>query len=226
MEYLSAWNTTTKLSISKRTALEQVQSNNVQQVAEGLSLEPQPATGSEQHSAETRWPSQEQMERIRQDSRLSALVGQNVVLNCAVQFKDGIEKPFVVNWLKYPHKLPIYIWYAGYPPHVAQGYEARVSRIGQASLNLSQVRESDQGLYECKIYYLDRRPEDKGSGTWIYLDVQGESLSSAVFDILIGPAKLAGWAESALASPSALRSIKLGTQVRLARSLADYLPSR
>lgn len=102
------------------------------------------------------------------------MVGQNVVLNCAVQFKDGQEKPFVVNWLKYPHKLPIYIWYAGYPPHVAQGYEARVSRLGQASLNLSQVRESDQGLYECKIYYLDRKPEDKTNGTWIFLDVQGK----------------------------------------------------
>lgn len=102
-------------------------------------------------------------------------MAQNVVLNCAVQFRDGQEKPFVVNWLKYPNKLPIYIWYAGYPPHVAQGYENRVSRIGQASLNLSSVRETDQGLYECKIYYLDRRPEDKApNGTWIFLDVQGK----------------------------------------------------
>lgn len=148
-----------------------------QQVAEGLSLDQQPNADSQ---PESRWPSWAQMERIRQDSRLSALVGQNVVLNCAVQFKDGIEKPFVVNWLKYPHKQPIYIWYAGYPPFVAQGYESRVSRIGHASLNLSQVRETDQGLYECKIYYLDRRAEDKGNGTWIYLDVQGECVCVCV----------------------------------------------
>lgn len=119
------------------------------------------------------WPLQH-LDRIKSESKVSAQLGENVVLNCAVQFKDGVEKPFVVNWLKYPHKLPLYIWYAGYPPHVAQGYESRVTRIGQASLNLSQVRQSDQGLYECKIYYLDRRPEDKGNGTWIYLDVQGE----------------------------------------------------
>jgi len=98
------------------------------------------------------------LERLRSEAtKVSALVGQNVILNCAVQFADGQEKPFVVNWLKYPHKLPIYIWYAGYPAHVAQGYENRVGRLGQASLNLSQVRETDQGLYECKIYYLDRQ---------------------------------------------------------------------
>ena len=157
------------------------------EVAEGLTLEPPAGSrrnqdrlfGGElgerqqQQQIGPQWPIQ-QFDRIKQESRVSALVGQNVVLNCAVQFKDGIEKPFVVNWLKYPHKLPIYIWYAGYPPHVAQGYENRVWRIGQASLNLTQVRESDQGLYECKIYYLDRRPEDKANGTWIFLDVQGE----------------------------------------------------
>lgn len=131
--------------------------------------------GSSYSSADQKqWPLQ-QLERIKNEAtKVSALVGQNVILNCAVEFKDGIEKPFVVNWLKYPLKLPIYIWYAGYPPHLHQGYENRVSRIGQASLNLSRVRESDQGLYECKIYYLDRRPQDKGTGTWIYLDVQGE----------------------------------------------------
>lgn len=144
-----------------------------QEVGEGLTLGP---TGEHAHLAgpeSQHWPLQ-QLDRIKSESKVSALVGQNVILNCAVQFKDGIEKPFVVNWLKYPHKLPIYIWYAGYPPHVAQGYENRVSRLGQASLNLSQVRESDQGLYECKIYYLDRRPEDKANGAWIFLDVQGE----------------------------------------------------
>lgn len=127
----------------------------------------------QQQQQQATWPLQH-LERIKSENKVSALVGQNVILNCAVQFKDGIEKPFVVNWLKYPHKLPLYIWYAGYPPHVAPGYENRVTRIGQASLNLTQVRESDQGLYECKIHYIDRRPEDKGRGTWIFLDVQGE----------------------------------------------------
>lgn len=153
-------------------------------MAEGLTLAPPPSAAPADSDNSQEWPSQH-LERIKSESKVSALVGQNVILNCAVQFKDGLEKPFVVNWLKYPHKLPLYIWYAGYPAHVAQGYENRVSRIGQASLNLSQVRESDQGLYECKIYYLDRRPEDKANGTWIFLDVQGEFASNQLLCLFV-----------------------------------------
>lgn len=152
-----------------------------EQVAEGLTLAPPsgsnngPGTGSlgGNNASREEWPLN-QLDKIKSESRLVAVAGQNVVLNCAVQFKDGIEKPFVVNWLKYPSKLPIYMWYAGYPPYVTAQYENRVSRIGQASLNLSQVREQDQGLYECKIYHLHRQPDDKGTSTWIFLDVQGE----------------------------------------------------
>lgn len=118
----------------------------------------------------------DELEQIKTNSKVSATLGENVVLNCDVKFKDGQEKPFIVNWLKYPHKLPIYIWYGGYPPHVAQGYENRVARIGQASLNLSSIRHSDSGFYECKIHFLDRKPNDKGLSTYLYLDVQGESL--------------------------------------------------
>lgn len=133
---------------------------------------------------EFRWPMGNQLEKIKSETRMSALVGQNAIMNCNVHFKDGIEKPFAVNWLKYPHKLPIYIYYAGYPPHVAHGYENRVTRIGQASLNLSQVQPTDQGLYECKIYYLDGGPREPSSnGTWIYLDVQGEFFSLLSFSI-------------------------------------------
>lgn len=162
-----------------------------EQVAEGLTLQsggPQVSSAAYAHSHSSSASSSAstgnahandlplvQLERIKSEHRLAAVAGQNVVLNCAVQFRDNVERPFVVNWLKYPNKLPIYIWYAGYPPHVAAHYENRVRRIGQASLNLSQVNELDQGLYECKIYHLHRAPDDKGTSTWIFLDVQGES---------------------------------------------------
>lgn len=117
--------------------------------------------------------SSSKIEKIKSDFKVTASVGQNVVLNCPVVFHDKIEKPFVVNWLKYPNELPIYMWYAGYPPHIASGYERRVSRIGQASLNISSLKTSDAGIYECKIHYLDRKPEDEANGTWLYLEVQG-----------------------------------------------------
>ncbi|XP_064078244.1 protein turtle-like isoform X11 [Macrobrachium nipponense] len=74
------------------------------------------------------------------------------------------------------HKIPIYIWYEGYDPHVEDNYKGRASRVnpdttfGLASLNLTSVRESDQGWYECKVYYLDRSGATD-NGTWIHLDV-------------------------------------------------------
>ena len=78
-------------------------------------------------------------------------------------------------------KIPIYIWYDGYDPHVEEGYVGRASRVnpdttsGLASLNLTSVKEDDQGWYECKVFYLDRTGATD-NGTWIHLDVHGEFL--------------------------------------------------
>lgn len=77
------------------------------------------------------------------------------------------------------HKIPIYIWYDGYDPHVEENYKGRASRVnpnanyGLASLNLTNVRESDQGWYECNVFYLDRSGATD-NGTWIHLDVHGQ----------------------------------------------------
>lgn len=84
----------------------------------------------------------------------------------------------------YPKKLklqgqeiPIYIWYESYPTHSGEGYEGRVSRVspdspfGAASLNLTNIRESDQGWYECKVVFLNRSPNQHKNGTWFHLDV-------------------------------------------------------
>lgn len=123
----------------------------------------------------------EDVSRIKAENRVSAQLGQNVILNCPVQFKDGRERLYALEWLKHPHKLPIYLWHAGYPDHKAPGYESRVHRLGVASLNLSQVRETDQGLYECHIYYLDERPEEAAKPTRLFLDVLGKVYSCFPF---------------------------------------------
>lgn len=74
-------------------------------------------------------------------------------------------------------EIPIYIWYENYPTHSAEGYEGRVSRVphdspfGAASLNLTNIRESDQGWYECKVVFLNRSPNQHKNGTWFHLDV-------------------------------------------------------
>jgi hypothetical protein len=62
--------------------------------------------------------------------------------------------------------------YDGYPPHTAEEYEGRASLSGKSSLNLTNVRDTDQGWYECKIFFLNRPPETPENGTWILLDVQ------------------------------------------------------
>ncbi|KAJ8951740.1 hypothetical protein NQ318_012591, partial [Aromia moschata] len=73
--------------------------------------------------------------------------------------------------------IPIYIWYESYPTHSGEGYEGRVSRVspdspyGAASLNLTNIRESDQGWYECKVVFLNRSPNQHKNGTWFHLDV-------------------------------------------------------
>lgn len=48
------------------------------------------------------------------------------------------------------------------------------SPYGVASLNLTDIRESDQGWYECKVVFLNRSPNSNKNGTWFHLDVHGE----------------------------------------------------
>lgn len=82
-------------------------------------------------------------------------------------------------WCK-GQETPIYIWYESYPTHSGEGYEGRVSRVsenspyGQASLNLTNIRESDQGWYKCKVVFLNRSPNSHKNGTWFHLDVHGK----------------------------------------------------
>lgn len=66
-----------------------------------------------------------------------------MLLNCSSLF-------ILVVYFK-GQDIPIYIWYESYPTHSGEGYEGRVSRVspdspyGAASLNLTNIRESDQG---------------------------------------------------------------------------------
>ncbi|XP_054718152.1 protein turtle-like [Uloborus diversus] len=102
---------------------------------------------------------------------VTALLGEDVILPCTFSFPEGTPVPYVVQWQKQDVKIPIYIWYDGYPPHAGEGYEGRASLCGLASLNLTSVREADQGMYECKVYFLNRPPDSPKNGSWVHLDV-------------------------------------------------------
>ncbi|XP_076673329.1 protein turtle isoform X11 [Andrena cerasifolii] len=112
---------------------------------------------------------------------ITAILGESVVFNCHVEFPGEHPVPYVLQWEKKVgdsgQKTPIYIWYESYPTHSGDGYEGRVSRVspnspyGLASLNLTDIRETDQGWYVCKVVYLNRLPNSHKNGTWFHLDV-------------------------------------------------------
>ncbi|XP_024220869.1 protein turtle isoform X4 [Bombus impatiens] len=112
---------------------------------------------------------------------ITAILGESVVFNCHVEFPGEHPVPYVLQWEKKVgdtgQEIPIYIWYESYPTHSGEGYEGRVSRVspnspyGVASLNLTDIRESDQGWYECKVVFLNRSPNSHKNGTWFHLDV-------------------------------------------------------
>ncbi|KAL1139793.1 hypothetical protein AAG570_006770 [Ranatra chinensis] len=112
---------------------------------------------------------------------ITAILGESVVFNCQVDFPSDHPVPYVLQWEKKVGdtglEIPIYIWYDSYPTHSGEGYEGRVSRVspdspyGLASLNLTNIQESDQGWYECKVVFLNRSPNSHKNGTWFHLDV-------------------------------------------------------
>lgn len=75
----------------------------------------------------------------------------------------------------------IFSWYNGYSS-VGLGYEGRVHLLedsstrgyGQGSINLTNIRESDQGWYECRVIFPNRTPNSRNNGTWFYLAIDGK----------------------------------------------------
>ncbi|XP_034126426.1 protein turtle isoform X8 [Drosophila guanche] len=123
-----------------------------------------------------------QTHNIPEDAvHITAILGEGVIFNCHVEFPNDHPVPYVLQWDKKVSEtgsdLPIYIWYESYPEHIEEGYKGRVSRVsqdspfGSASLNLTNIRESDQGWYECKVVFLNRDPKQHKNGTWFHLDV-------------------------------------------------------
>uniref|UniRef100_A0A8D8UYH0 Protein turtle n=1 Tax=Cacopsylla melanoneura TaxID=428564 RepID=A0A8D8UYH0_9HEMI len=108
---------------------------------------------------------------------ITALLGESVVFNCGVDFPGDTPVPYVLQWEKKGQDIPVYIWYDSYPTHEAEEYKGRISRVsfdspfGMASLNLTNIREADQGWYECKVVFLNRSPNSHKNGTWFHLDV-------------------------------------------------------
>lgn len=77
----------------------------------------------------------------------------------------------------------IFSWYSGEgAAQVADRWGGRVRRVldgrlglGRGSINVSAVRETDAGLYRCRVTFPNRTPPARNNGTFYYLEVDGQT---------------------------------------------------
>ncbi|KYB28100.1 Protein turtle-like Protein [Tribolium castaneum] len=114
---------------------------------------------------------------------LTASVGDYVIFNCNVDFPQSIPIPYMLNWKK--DGKTIYSWYNGVITSM-DPFVGRVDllnplnhaerRYGRGSVNLTSIRDSDGGWYECQVLFPNRTPSSRNNGTWFHLTVNGGNL--------------------------------------------------
>lgn len=113
---------------------------------------------------------------------LTAAVGDYTIMNCDLDFPQNIPIPYILNWNK--ENKTVFSWYDGRlistDPFVGRIHlltEPYSMRYGRASINLTAIRESDGGWFECKVIFPNRTPNSRNNGTWFYLTVNGNLLA-------------------------------------------------
>ncbi|KAK1126308.1 hypothetical protein K0M31_004935 [Melipona bicolor] len=120
------------------------------------------------------------LEEEKEPNYLNAGVGEYAVFNCDLDFPHETPIPYILQWNR--DSRTIFSWYNGYPS-VEPRYVGRVHLLedavgrgyGQGSINLTNIRESDQGWYECRVIFPNRTPNSRNNGTWFYLAIDGAS---------------------------------------------------
>lgn len=120
------------------------------------------------------------LEEEREPNYLNAGVGEYAVFNCDLDFPHETPIPYVLQWNR--DGRTIFSWYNG---HLSLDltYEGRMHLLedaanrgyGQGSVNLTNIRESDQGWYECRVIFPNRTPNSRNNGTWFHLAIDGAS---------------------------------------------------
>jgi len=105
--------------------------------------------------------------------RKSATLGSSRILECEVRYPGGVYVQHIVTWRKVGVEAPIFILFDGYPPRMDSSFYGRIRAVGQASVELSDIRMSDEGWYECSVLFLDGSDDVSVNGTWIHLTVNG-----------------------------------------------------
>ncbi|KAK2581280.1 hypothetical protein KPH14_008070 [Odynerus spinipes] len=120
------------------------------------------------------------LEEDKERNYLTAGVGEYMVFNCDLDFPHETPIPYILQWNHDGHS--IFSWYDG-EITLDPRYRGRIHLLddevtrgyGQASINLTNIRDSDQGWYECRIIFPNRTPNSRNNGTWFHLAIDGVS---------------------------------------------------
>lgn len=111
---------------------------------------------------------------------LKATVGDSLVLNCKLEFPNDVPIPYIMHWNK--GGGTVFSWVDGQLA-AEEPYKGRVSPAHDlpdgsfsGAVNLTSIRESDKGWYECRVHFPNRTPSTRLNGTWFFLDVDGGTL--------------------------------------------------
>ncbi|KAL0101927.1 hypothetical protein PUN28_018468 [Cardiocondyla obscurior] len=121
------------------------------------------------------------LEEDKEPNYLTAGVGEYAVFNCDLDFPYETPIPYILQWNRDSHT--VFSWYDGHVT-VNNSYKGRIHLLddaghrgyGQGSINLTNIRESDQGWYECKVIFPNRTPNSRNNGTWFHLAIDGDTL--------------------------------------------------
>ncbi|XP_034950863.1 protein borderless isoform X2 [Chelonus insularis] len=124
-------------------------------------------------------------------NNFTAAVGDYVVFNCHLNFPHEMPIAYILHWNREGRTVFSYYEVPGNEQansilSIAEDYAGRIHLLegrsnqeyGQGSINLTNIRESDQGWYECKVIFPDRSPSSRNNGTWFYLSIEGSSTST------------------------------------------------
>lgn len=119
--------------------------------------------------------------------------GSAVELDCAFPHSNpplSSGSPYVLEWVREDLDTPVLIKYMLYPSHVHPQYEGRASVVKVTKLRLEPLRLEDQGLYECRVLFLDATTGDLQNGTRTKLSVTAPptltKVPPSVADVLVG----------------------------------------
>ena len=120
----------------------------------------------------------------RRSIRKASSIGGTKILECEIDYPTGTWIEHIITWRKQGIEVPIFIQFNGYPPHLDPSYQGRLRLVEQASVEVSDIRISDEGWYECTIVFLQGDQEQNSNGTWVYLSVNCEYQSFISFFLL------------------------------------------